>query len=536
MNETVTKAKPDLKISISGRIDSGNAVEKEKEILEGLAGENGTALTIDASGLTYISSAGLRVILRLKKRFPELKVKELSSDVYEIFEMTGFTEMMTVTKALRRIDIEGCDVIGEGLNGRVVRLDHDNVVKVYKNEDALSEITHEREMARLALILGVPTAISCEIVKVGDGYGSVFELLDAESFASILAKRPDEYDRCLREYLKIMKTIHAIRAPEGKLPSMKRSVLGAAERIRETLPPELGEKLCRMIGDIPEDDHLIHGDLHAKNIVVSRGEVLVIDMDTLSTGHFIFEFLHIYDAYIGFSEYDHDDVRRFQGFDFDTASRLFEDLLAGYTGVSDPKALEAIRDMIRCVSYTYLVDRSWRHFGDGDEKERAKVAMWTEELKEILMKTDSLSIDDVIMSTHDPDVLDIEANVQNLPKVIDFIHERLDGISCSEKMKMQVDVAVEEVFVNIADYAYRPEKGNAVIRTSVSDDPQTVTITFTDSGRPFDPLGKDDPDVSLPADERGIGGLGIFMTKKMMDGVSYEYRDGRNILTLQKRV
>ncbi|MBR3991274.1 MAG: ATP-binding protein, partial [Clostridia bacterium] len=112
----------------------------------------------------------------------------------------------------------------------------------------------------------------------------------------------------------------------------------------------------------------------------------------------------------------------------------------------------------------------------------------------------------------------------------------LEICDCSPKAQMQMDLAVEEIFVNIANYAYAPDKGRATVRVEVSDDPVTVTITFTDRGVPYDPLKKDDPDVTLPAGEREVGGLGIFLTKQIMDDLSYEYRDGQNILTLKKKL
>ena len=104
------------------------------------------------------------------------------------------------------------------------------------------------------------------------------------------------------------------------------------------------------------------------------------------------------------------------------------------------------------------------------------------------------------------------------------------------KAKMQLDIAVEEIFINIANYAYAPGIGKATVRVEVSGDPVTVTITFIDRGVPYDPLKKDDPDITLSADEREIGGLGIFMTKKVMDNISYEYKGGQNILTLKKTI
>ena len=156
-----------------GNITSVNAISLEKEILFAVNAHPGLPVSIDAEKLTYISSAGLRVLMKINRGMdPPLTIRNASKEVYEIFDMTGFTQMMTIDKAYRVVSIEGCEVIGQGANGTIYRIDRDNVVKVYNNEDALEEIQHEREVARLALILGIPTAISYDVVRVGNSYGS----------------------------------------------------------------------------------------------------------------------------------------------------------------------------------------------------------------------------------------------------------------------------------------------------------------------------------------------------------------------------
>ena len=125
------------------------------------------------------------------------------------------------------------------------------------------------------------------------------------------------------------------------------------------------------------------------------------------------------------------------------------------------------------------------------------------------------------------------ANDDNLEAVQDFIREQI-GSACEDvKTLMQIDLAVEELFVNIAHYAYT-DGGDVTIQCAVSDEPHILTIVFRDSGRQFDPLAKPDPDVTAAIDERGIGGLGIFLTKKYMDSVEYAYTNGQNVLTLKK--
>lgn len=132
--------------------------------------------------------------------------------------------------------------------------------------------------------------------------------------------------------------------------------------------------------------------------------------------------------------------------------------------------------------------------------------------------------------------LTIEAVLDNLDTVIDFIDEQLDEYGCGMKEKMAIDVAADELFTNIASYAYNPEKGNATVRVEVFEDPLAVEITFIDNGVPYDPLAKADPDTTLSVEDRPIGGLGIFIVKKSMDAVNYEYKEGRNILTIRKKI
>ena len=128
----------------------------------------------------------------------------------------------------------------------------------------------------------------------------------------------------------------------------------------------------------------------------------------------------------------------------------------------------------------------------------------------------------------------IEAERNNLPQVLEFVDEQLEAVDCPMMTQTTIDIAVEELFVNIASYAYNPEIGIAVVQVTVHDDPLSVEITFIDNGMQYDPLAKADPDTTLSAAQRQIGGLGIFMVKKSMDAVNYEYKDGKNILTIKK--
>lgn len=129
--------------------------------------------------------------------------------------------------------------------------------------------------------------------------------------------------------------------------------------------------------------------------------------------------------------------------------------------------------------------------------------------------------------------LTTEATIKNIEKVTEFVNEQLEAVNCPMKAQMQIDIAIDELFGNIANYAYNPEVGTATVCVEVTEEP-TVIITFIDNGVPYNPLEKADPDTTLTADEREIGGLGIFMVKKTMDSISYEYVNGQNILRIKK--
>ncbi|WP_407723767.1 ATP-binding protein [Ruminococcus sp. JL13D9] len=132
--------------------------------------------------------------------------------------------------------------------------------------------------------------------------------------------------------------------------------------------------------------------------------------------------------------------------------------------------------------------------------------------------------------------LTVDAAVENIEVVTDFVNEELEKLDCPVKARRQIDVAIDELFGNIARYAYSPDVGKATVRFSVEEDPLEVTITFIDNGIPFNPLEKSNPDTHLSAEERPIGGLGIFLVKKSMDLVEYEYKNGQNILKIKKKI
>jgi sigma regulatory factor-histidine kinase len=132
--------------------------------------------------------------------------------------------------------------------------------------------------------------------------------------------------------------------------------------------------------------------------------------------------------------------------------------------------------------------------------------------------------------------LTIAATVENIETVTDFVNEQLEALDCPMKAQMQIDIAIDELFGNIVHYAYHPDVGNATVRVEVTEEPLAVIVTFIDKGMPYDPLRAVEPDITLSAEERNLGGLGIYMVKKSMDEITYEYKDGKNILSIKKKL
>ena len=374
-----------------GRIDSVNAADAEAEINGYLAENPHDTVVIDADALEYISSAGLRVILRLRKSEPSLTIVNASPDVYEIFEMTGFTEMIPVAKAYRRLSVEGCEIIGQGANGKVYRIDPDTIVKVYLNPDSLPDIHRERELARRAFVLGIPTAIPYDVVKVGEGYGSVFELLNAKSFANLIKNEPENLDHYVDLYVDLLKKIHSTLVKPEDMPDERDVVIGWAKFLKDYLPEAEAEKLVSMVEAVPVDHHMMHGDYHIKNVMMQDGEVLLIDMDTLCQGHPIFELASMFNAYVGFSEIDPSISDTFLGVSHETSVSIWEKSLPLYLGTDDPAKIEEVEKKARLVGYTRLMRRRIRRNGFDSEEGRKEIGFYKENILKILSEINELT-------------------------------------------------------------------------------------------------------------------------------------------------
>ena len=380
-----------LVIVLSGKINSSNASAVENELRELCREHPCDSVELDCDRLEYCTSAGLRVILRLKQNVDDTVLTNVNADLYNIFEMTGFTEMMEVHKAYRVISVEDCEVIGQGANGKVYRIDPDTIVKVYLNPDALPEIHRGRELARLAFVAGVPTAIPYDVVRIeGGGYGSVFELLNATSYAKLLIQGKKTLDEVAEMSIQLLKLIHSKQVRSEILPDMKAVALDWARFLKDYLPAEQFEKLYALIDAVPEDAHLMHGDYHIKNVMLQNGESLLIDMDTLCHGHPIFELASIYNAYVGFGLVDPEVLTAFLGIPAETCAAFWRRSLELYLDTADEDRLNEVEAKAKIIGLTRLMRREIRRDGLSREDGRKLIEACRSALAELLPGTDSL--------------------------------------------------------------------------------------------------------------------------------------------------
>ena len=389
MNVTYRTDKSILYIAIEGRVDASNATQMEEKIFAIKNDNPGKNTVIDAENLEYISSAGLRVILKLRKEESELAIINVSKEIYEIFDMTGFTDMITVEKAYQRISVDGCEFVAKGACGAVYRYDDETIIKSYYSKDALPEIKQERENARRAFVLGINTAIPYGIVRIGDGYGSLTELLNAVSVTKLIRNNPDDLSEPVKYFVDMLKSIHAVEAEEGDFPDMKETALKWADFVADYIPEDQGKKLRALIEAVPKQKTLLHGDYHTNNVMLQNGEPVLIDMDTLCMGHPIFELGSMFSAFVGYSETDPQGSFDFFGFSFETAGKFWNLSIKKYLGTEDDALCQSVIEKAMIIGYVRVLRRTVRR--PNEPGGPAKIERCKEMLAQLLNKVDSLT-------------------------------------------------------------------------------------------------------------------------------------------------
>ena len=382
-----------LQIAPHGRIDTNNAEAASKAFSAFCAQYETDQVILDVEDLEYISSAGLRAVLKLRKEKPELKIINAGAEVFEIFDMTGFTEMIPVEKAFRKFSVDGCSILGKGAKGTVYRYNGDTIIKVYNDRNSLPAIRRERELARKAFVLGIPTSISYDVVKVGDKFGSVFEMLDANSYSQMIAAEPENVEKYANGFADLLRQIHETPVKAEDMPPIREDT---ADRWVKTCEPYLSAednaKLQKMLASVPERLFMTHGDYHTNNVMYLPTETMLIDMDTLSHGHPIFELANVFCAYIGFQMISKENVEKFMGFSAEMATKVWELFLKRYFEEKDEAFVKAAEDKIALLGYTRVLHYTLRHV-DGDDVKKRVAEEASAKISELLKKVDTLEFE-----------------------------------------------------------------------------------------------------------------------------------------------
>ena len=372
-----------LRIFLEGEINSYNADNLSSEIDQILSKETFNKIELDFAKVSYISSAGLRVVLKLKQKHKDVSVVEASLDIYDIFTMTGFASIMTVKKALRQIYVSGATIVGEGYYSTVYRLNDDTIVKVFNHVDSEEQIEKELALAKEAFMLGVPTAISYDIVKVGDKYGVCFEMLDCKSLRNVVAENKDKLKDYVQKYVDLLKKMNSIECHNPIVPPIKNEYLTKLEDVKDTFTSDQYDKMVKLINSIPDTNTIVHGDCHFKNILIQNDNFVLIDMETLSIGHPIFELASLFSAYVGFSEFNEEESMKFFGIPKEDCVNLYNALIKLYFGKEDP----VIKDKIALLGYINTYRWYRRHSDDQKITNNYK-----NRLLELLNKYDNLDV------------------------------------------------------------------------------------------------------------------------------------------------
>ncbi len=342
-----------LTLYLEGHIDAGSAPDVEDDINALVAELSPARLLLDTRSLTYLSSAGLRIVMRLLKRYGDVRIVNAAPEVYDVLDMTGLTEMLSVTRLPREQSLEGLQQIGAGAFGRVYRLDAERVVKVYAPEvNPLDKIERERSVARQAFIHGIPSAIPFETVRVGREHGIVYELVDAQTLGEAVTAEPDRLEAYATRMARLLRQLHDTHFEPGQLPDARGIFHGwvdIAERSGLYAPRTI-ELLRSFVDGFGAADTFVHGDFHPANIMVMPdGELLLIDMGDASMGSPDIDLAGMFHV-LRIAARRPGGAKRLTGMSEQDLDQLWETFVRHYFGVGSEEEVAAIERRLKTLA------------------------------------------------------------------------------------------------------------------------------------------------------------------------------------------
>lgn len=287
-----------MRIRLPDKIDTANASAVEAEILGLYRQSENADLILDASELTYISSRGLRIILKLIQLTNErLAIENVNSEAYEVFSMTKFTELIRIEEKLAFVDVTGLQLLGKGAIGKVYRLNDEQVLKVYSDGRSRETLEEELQTFSAAFLAGISTMIPFRIVETNEGCGFIFELVLSDLLANSLTAEPEKLPVYAREMAGLMKELAGKELDTSVMKNAAKAYEASMDGIEELVSPEDVERIRRLIRAVPERNTCVHGDLHAGNIMLMEDQLLLIDMDDFGYGHPVWDMAQLYVVY-----------------------------------------------------------------------------------------------------------------------------------------------------------------------------------------------------------------------------------------------
>lgn len=296
MDIITQKTENEIRSAVTGKIDTNTAPELETKLKSSLKTDD--TLILDLTDTTYISSYGLRVILSLHKMLNahgKLIIQNPNPSVMEVFDMTGFSDILNIEKTLKEISLDGLTLLNAGMFGECWKVDNETILKLYFEDVDEDVVKQEKELAKIAFITGIPTAISYDMVACGKRRGVLYELLDAKSLSNTIASDLANLEQYAQLFANLCKIIHSTKADE-RFPNVKDGYRNLI-KTSEWIPPSEQVIVLNFLENIPDTDTCIHGDLHPGNIMLQKEEPLFIDMGEFSRGYYMFDIGLIYTVF-----------------------------------------------------------------------------------------------------------------------------------------------------------------------------------------------------------------------------------------------
>ena len=342
-----------LNAIVSGRIDSTNAGEFGSQIDKALDESEAKEMVMDFTQLQYISSAGLRTLIKARKRLSEIHIDHVSDDVFKVLEMTGFTSLLKVTRAARKVSLDGCVKLSEGGNGKVFRLVNDEIIKVFTSKISREDIQLTLDRAKAAFLAGIPTPISYDVVDAEyEGEimpGVVYEMMANSTLATAIYEHPDQFDEYMRKYVDLVKPMHECVVDSTTMEDIKEMYRRKIKLLNVFLTDEELSLLYALIDKVPDRDTFIHNDPHPKNIMLSGDELMFVDMDDCGKGHPIFDIASLHQDMVGAASMEKIGLGLYMhimGFPVETGAKVWKRFAQLYFKTEDDNKTVQIEKMI----------------------------------------------------------------------------------------------------------------------------------------------------------------------------------------------